>query len=70
MKYKPTASEKMKYLLPETRDFEILSKCKELEKMKLNKGDRELVRFIKTQLERDWRKYLLGELNKLLKKYG
>jgi len=69
MLYTPTPTEKRKYLLPEKRDFEILSKCKELEKMKLSEGDKEQVEFIKTQLESDWRKYLLGELNKLLKKY-
>ncbi|OGY41192.1 MAG: hypothetical protein A2Y82_01980 [Candidatus Buchananbacteria bacterium RBG_13_36_9] len=64
-----TPSENRKYLLPEKRDFEILGKCKELEKMKLSKTDREKVKLIRTQLERDWRKYLLVELNKLLKKY-
>lgn len=63
-----TPLEKKKYLLLEKSDFEILGKCKELEKMKLNKADKEMVKFIKTQLERDWRKYLLKELNELLKK--
>jgi len=28
-----------------------------------------MVKFIKTQLERDWRKYLPRELNKLMRKY-
>ncbi len=58
-----------KYLLPEKRDLEILSKCKELEKTKLSKEDKLLVKFIKTQLEADWRAPLLEELDKLIKKY-
>ena len=69
-KYKVTTREKKKYLLPTDRDLEILAKCKLLEKLKLNKEDKTLVKFIKTQLEEDWRKPLLKMLNKLLKKYG
>lgn len=68
--YKPTKEEKQKYLLPEKRDLEILGKCKELEKRRLSKEDKFLVKFIKTQLEKDWRKYLLKELNKLLERYN
>lgn len=64
-----TQNDKKKYLLPEKQDFEILAKCKELEKKKLSKQDREMVRFIKTQLEKDWRKHLIKKLNQLLNKY-
>ncbi len=68
-KIKLSSLEKKKYVLPTERDIEILRKCKQLEKLELDKSDRFLVKFIKTQLEADWRKYLLEELNKLIKKY-
>lgn len=66
---KVTSAEKKKYVLSTNTDFEILAKCKQLEKLKLLKEDRNLVKFIKTQLEYDWRKPLLKTLNHLLKKY-
>jgi hypothetical protein len=68
-KYKITTREKKKYLLPTDRDLEILAKCKLLEKSDLTDNDRVFVKFIKTQLEEDWRTPLLKMLNKLLKKY-
>ncbi len=58
-----------KYLLQTKRDIEILDKCKQLEKQKLTKEDKALVKLIKTQLEKDWRKHLLDKLDKLLKRY-
>lgn len=58
-----------KYVLKEERDFEILDKCKQLEKKRLTKEDKFWVRFLKTQLEDDWRKPLLRVLNGLLRKY-
>lgn len=64
-----TSKEKKKYLLPTDKDFEILAKFKQLEKLKLTKEDKFLVKFIKTQLEKDWRKPLLKVLNQLLIKY-
>jgi len=67
--YKPTNLEKKRYLLPEKRDLEILGKCRKLEKNKLSKQEKYFVKFIKTQLLKDWRKPLLKELNKLLRKY-
>lgn len=67
--YRITEPESKKYLLPTKKDFEIISKCKQLEKMRLSKEDRAFMKFIKTQLERDWRKPLLKELERLLKKY-
>ena len=59
-----------KYVLNTKRDITILNSCKKLEKLKLSKADRDLVTLIKTQLERDWRKYLLNALEKLLRKYN
>jgi len=68
-KFKTTSLEKKKYVLSTNSDFEILAKCKQLEKLKLTKQDRILVKLIKTQLEEDWRKPLQKTLNRLLKKY-
>jgi len=58
-----------KYLLPTQRDVEILNKCKQIEKLKLLKEDKTLVKLIKTQLEKDWRKHLLKKLDELLKRH-
>lgn len=65
-----TAQEKKKYVLSTDADFEILAKCKILEKQKLAPEDKQFVKFLKTQLEADWRKPLLKTLDKLLEKYG
>ncbi len=67
--FKVTSREKKKYVLSTDADFEILGKCKQLEKLKLTKEDKFLVKLIKSQLEDDWRKSLIQTLNKLLKKY-
>ena len=64
-----TPTEKKKYLMVNEKDYEILSKIRELEKLKLTKEDRVLVSFIRTQLENDWRKPLIRTLDKLLRKY-
>lgn len=61
--------EKRNYVLSTDIDFIILSKCKELEKLKLSKQDKEIVKLIRTQLKRDWRSPLINYLNKLLLKY-
>jgi len=66
--YRVTAAEKRKYVFDEKRDFEILEKCRRLEKQKISSQDRKVVRLIKTQLEKDWRSQLLVALNKLLRK--
>ncbi len=58
-----------KYVLKTKRDLEILNLCRKLEKSKLSKNDKDLVKLIKTQLEKDWRKYLIIKLEKLAKKY-
>lgn len=49
-KYQATASEKKKYVLAKPIDFNILAKCKKLEKLNLTKEERILVKLIKTQL--------------------
>ena len=62
-----TKAEKKKYVLKDKKDLVILAKVKELEKRKLNKKDKEVVKLIKTQLKDDWRTPLIKYLNKLLK---
>lgn len=64
-----TKTEQKKYVMSTNEDYEILQKVKKLEKLKLTKEEKMLVWLIKTQLEHEWRKYLLQILNKLLKKY-
>jgi len=59
----------MKYVLKTKRDLEILRLGNKLSKLKLSKSDKKLASLIKTQLEKDWRKHLLIELRKLIKKY-
>ncbi len=59
----------MKYVLKTKRDLEILNLCNKLLKFNLSKKDKDLVFLIKTQLEKDWRKHLIINLKKLLKKY-
>jgi len=68
-KLKILRKEKKKYVLSTDADFEILAKCKQLEKKRLSREDRFFVKTIKTQLELNWRKPLLKTLNRLLKKY-
>ena len=63
-----TKTEKRKYVMSTNQDYEILEKVKQLEKLKLTKQEEILVKLMKTQLEYDWRKYLIQELNKLMKK--
>ena len=67
-KYIPTAFERKKYVLATQKDIKILRKCKELEKRRLTKGERILVKLVKTQLEEDWRTPLRKAVDKLLKK--
>lgn len=64
-----TKTEKRNYVMSTNEDYEILGKIKQLEKLPLTKQEKILVKLIKTQLVYDWRKYLLLELNRLLKKY-
>lgn len=62
--------EKKKYVMSTNEDHMILSKVKQLEALKLSKTDNNLVRLIKTQLESDWRKYLIQTLNQLIRKHS
>ncbi len=68
-KVKISSTEKKKYVLSTDTDFKILKRCKQLEKSRLEKDDRFLIKLIKSQLEDDWRKYLLKDLDKLMRKY-
>src|SRR3989344_276085 len=47
-----------KYVLSVDEDWEILSKIYELESKNLSTMDREIISFIRSQLEHDWRKPL------------
>ena len=67
---KATAQEKKRYVLRTHADLEILAECKILGKLRLAKHDKEIVKLIKTQLQQEWRKPLLQQLNKLLKNYA
>lgn len=69
MRQKLTKSERKKYVMPTNRDYEILSKIKQLEKLALTKSEKLLVKLIRTQLEHNWRKWLIEELDKILLKY-
>ncbi len=69
IKFPLTKLEQKKYVMLTNEDYMVLSKVKQLETLKLSKTDNHLVRLIKTQLESDWRKYLMQTLNQLLRKY-
>ena len=60
---------KKNYIIDEKRDLAILKKSNILLNKKLNSSDKIIVKLIKTQLESNWRKYLIIYLNKLYKKY-
>ncbi len=68
-KFQIKIPDKKRYVFVEKRDYKILAKIYQLEKLNLDKYDKEFVKFIRTQLKRDWRKPILQELNGLLKKY-
>ena len=68
--HKVTAEEKIRYVLSTDADFEILARCKHLEKMRLSRQDKELIKLIKTQLRENWRMPLLQQLEKLLREYA
>lgn len=65
-----TKAEKRRYVMSTNEDYEILKKVKCLEKLKLRKEEKTLIKLIKTQLELEWRKYLLKTLNNILKRYA
>ena len=66
-KLRLTSLEKKKYAVKEKTDLKIFIKIKKLKNKKLNKEDKRMLRFIKTQIEWDWRKPLIKELNKIEK---
>jgi len=66
---KITNYEKKNYVFKEKRDYEILAKIKQLERKKLDKNDKLIIKLIRTQLKGDWRADLIKELNKLIEKY-
>ena len=61
--------EARKYVLSTDADYEILAKVHKLEMENLSAADKEILEFIRTQLELDWRSPILTKLDKLLKKY-
>ena len=61
--------DKKRYVLSTEVDFDILDKCKKLERLELTEQDRDLVILIKAQVEDDWRKPLMVRLGQLLRKY-
>lgn len=58
-----------KYVLSVDVDYEILGRLYELEQLPLSEEDRNLITFLKTQLEHDWREPLRAFLDKLLRRY-
>ena len=67
--FKITKKDLKKYPLPTKRDYLILRKIYQLEEKKLSAKDKEWVKFIRSQLQDDWRATVIKLLNKLLKKY-
>ncbi len=65
-----TKTEQRKYVMSTNEDYEILKKVKQLEKLKLTKEEKSLIWLIKTQLDFDWRKYLIRTLNQLIRKHS
>lgn len=58
-----------RYVLSTDDDYQILSKIHQLEQHNLSKEDKELVQFVRTQLELDWRPPIVAKLDELLSKY-
>ena len=69
-KFRIKKSDKKRYVFVEKRDYEILSKVYQLEKFNLTRNDKDLIKFIRTQLKKDWRSPVIKVLNRLLKKYN
>ena len=62
-----TKADLKKYALVKEKDIQILKQIKQLEQKNLDKVDLRMLKFIKSQLERDWRKPLIGEIKKIEK---
>ncbi len=59
-----------KYPLPAKEDFIILGLVHRLKKKKISRNDGEILEFILSQLEYDWRSMLLKKIKQLAKKYS
>lgn len=68
-KVKLSRNEQSKYVMADSRDYQILASIKQLEQKPLSKEDQILVALIRTQLEKDWRKPLMKMLEKMKQKY-
>ena len=62
-----TGYEKRNYVMKDKNDFVILSKIRKLEKRKLGRKEREMIKLVRTQLKRTWRAPLIRHLDKMLK---
>ena len=69
-KFRIKPKDLQKYVLSTYQDYEILEKVYRLENKSLKTQDKNLIRFIRTQLELDWRKQIIKELDDLAKKYA
>lgn len=68
-KFEVSQEEEKKYVLSTDKDYEILGKIHLLEKQKLSPEDKRLIKFIRTQLQLDWRASITKQLDELLEKY-
>lgn len=68
-KFKITSDERRKYVLSTDEDYEILNKIHQLERKELSAEDKRIVKFIRTQLQQDWRSPVIKLLDKISKKY-
>ena len=63
---KLTSYEKRNYVMEDEKDFIILSKIRKLERKKLGKSQKEMVRLIRSQLKKNWRLPLIKQWDKLI----
>lgn len=69
LKFRIKPIDRRRYLFVKPQDYEILFKIYRLEKHKLSGEDKKTIKFIRTQLMKDWRSPILKVLNDLIKKY-
>lgn len=69
-KVRISPEEASKYVLSTDGDYEILGKIHELEKKELTEPDRELIKFMRSQLELNWRANVNSKLDRLIEKYS
>ena len=67
--FKVTPEEEKNYVLSVDDDYKILNKIHQLEKKKLSQEDKRFIQFIRTQLERDWRKPFIKILDEMFERY-